>query len=197
MHKSEMELEEQILAQEEFGKIAVHIACQLAVLQARHCQRMQLDLQYLLSKQQYHVYSATQSAAELPDLSDLVDLVSQLKGELHLQGTSQSRGTFVCILGNESERDEKERELVRLRKLAYWVGGWSISRQDIFVLISLTHAFAIDCYDLPLLVELGRLKGFDLRVDVCVDGRPVDQQCPKAAEPGKRRRFPKRGRDRR
>jgi hypothetical protein len=196
MHKSEMEIEEQRLVEELIGRIAAQVSCQLLVLQAGHCRRMSMDLKYLLSKKQHRVYQKSQTSAQLPELRLLVDLVSELKGALRLQAVSPSAEQFVCTLGDESECDDAKKNLQRAQKLMGWIGQWL--NHDASTVLSLTLDFASDCYDfLPKLVTLARQRSYDIRLDVCVAGRPVDQPLVGTSKTGKGRRFSQRdGRNR-
>jgi hypothetical protein len=190
MHKSEMELEEQRLAEELIGKIAAQVAFQLLVLQAEHCRRMSMDLKYLLSKKQHRVYEDIQTSAQLPKLTVLVDLVSELKGELRLQAASPSADTFVCSLGDEKACGDRKNNLARAYKLMGWIGQWLVHNAP--SVLALTLAF--DSHDfLPRLVTLARQRDYDIRLDVCLDGRPVDQPLAGTSKTGKGRRFSKRG----
>jgi hypothetical protein len=183
MHKSEMELEEQRLVEEVIGKFAADLACQLAMLQAEHCRKMGMDLKYLLSKKQHRVYEDSQTSAQLPKLRALVDLVSELKGDLRLQAVSPSADIFVCALGDEDGCGDKKKELQRAHKLMGWISQWL--NHDATTALSLAFDFSNGSYEfLPRLVSLAKYANFIIRIDVCVDGRPVDQPLARTIKTG-------------
>ncbi len=187
MHKSEMELEEQRMVEEVIGRIAAHVACQLAVLQAEHCRRMGMDLKYLLSKKQHRIYEDTQTSAQMPKPVALVDLVSELKGDLRLQAVSPSADIFVCVLGDETGCGEKKKDLQRAYKLMGWICQWQNHQTTA---LALALDFSSAGYEfLPKLVALAKQRNFEIRLDVCADGRPVDQPQARTIETGKGRRI--------
>jgi len=187
MHKTKMEREEQKLAEEKFAFISAHLACQLSSLQAAYSARMGLTLTQALSKQQHRVYNNIQSSMQVTDLPALVDLVCEMKAEVCLRAVSPTGRIAICKLGVETARNDREKEQLRCRKIAFWVAEWLIPVRDLFVLIALTHAFDLECYDLLLLVKLAQSKECDIAVDVCVEGHPIDLPRAAASEIYKRR----------